>query len=243
MYTPAREASTRKHARTYPSTPNNHTHAPTHELDAHAHVHLFTMDAARIPAFLLSKADRGAVPPAGRGRRRLALPSRDARRTGAACCPGRFPVCRCVRAHAGAPATQRLRRGPRRQDQACTRRACARKTHWPMHPIRTHTRGNRAQVYLTLDDIDVLTEGLCDRRGRLHLPQVRQQRCEKASLKWVVCKCVLEGARVRARACVLVRTIEGSGPSQQGRLQVVCNQKNKPVGRESEFKTKTTRET
>ena len=48
------------------------------------------------------------------------------------------------------------------------------ETHWPMHPIRTQTRANRAQVYLTLDDIDVLTEGLCDRRGRLHLPQVRQ---------------------------------------------------------------------
>ena len=81
-------------------------------------------------------------------------------------------VCVCVPVHTRA----RLRRkgsGAARRDQAwaATRRACARHTS-SMHPIQTRTRAHRAQVYLTLDDIDVLTEGLCDRRGRLHLPQV-----------------------------------------------------------------------
>ena len=54
--------------------------------------------------------------------------------------------------------------------------------------------------------------------------------------------CVLEGARVRARACVIVCAIERRERAEPARTAAGCvHPKHRPVRRESEFKTKTTK--
>ena len=188
-------------ARTHPHEITTRTHLHTN-LDAHAHEHLFTRCTHGC------SAHSSLLTIKGRSRSCFACWTRTT--------TAGFAESRCATVWSGllfrsvlcVPVCARAR-GRARDTKAQARPAQARPSVRENDTLadapnpHPHMR-NRAQVYLTLDDIDVLTEGLCDRRGRLHLPQVRQQRCEKASLRWVVRKWVF-CERVCTRACLRAR--------------------------------------